>query len=65
MEYLRQLYSVNRTAETLDISRAKVYDLMKKGLLHYVMIGTDRRVPAEEIARIAAEGVPPKSSEQV
>lgn len=60
METLRQLYSVNRTAETLDISRAKAYDLMKRGLLRYVMIGAVRRIPAEEIARIAAEGVQPK-----
>ncbi|MCE6980756.1 DNA-binding protein [Pseudomonas frederiksbergensis] len=58
MEQLRQLFSVNRAAETLDLSRSKLYELMKHGQLRFVMIGADRRIPADEIARIAAEGIP-------
>lgn len=58
------LFSPNSAARALDMSRSKVYDLMKRGLLHYVVIESDRRIPASEIARIAAEGIP-KISEQV
>ncbi|WP_447803665.1 helix-turn-helix domain-containing protein [Pseudomonas serbica] len=65
MEQLRQLYSVNRAAETLDLSRSKLYELMKHGQLRFVMIGADRRIPADEIARIAAEGVTASKSELI
>ena len=56
----KALYSPNSAAETLDISRSKVYDLMKSGSLRFVMIGADRRIPAEEIQRIASEGATAK-----
>jgi excisionase family DNA binding protein len=65
MEQLRQLFSVNRAAETLDLSRSKLYELMKHGQLRFVMIGADCRIPADEIARIAAEGVPASKSELI
>ncbi|UVJ45065.1 helix-turn-helix domain-containing protein [Pseudomonas sp. LS1212] len=58
MEQLKQLFSPNNAADVLDLSRSKVYDLMKRGLLHYVMVDSDRRIPLSEIERIAAEGVP-------
>jgi excisionase family DNA binding protein len=61
MEQLRQLYSVNRAAETLDLSRSKLYELMKRGQLRFVMVDSDRRIPLSEIERIAAEGIPSKS----
>lgn len=59
----QHLFSPNSAARALDMSRSKVYDLMKRGLLHYVVIESDRRIPASEIARIAAEGIPPKSDQ--
>ncbi|MGE0875659.1 MAG: helix-turn-helix domain-containing protein [Burkholderiales bacterium] len=59
-ERRRVLYSPNSTAEALDLSRSKVYALMKAGSLRYVNIGGDRRIPAEELERIAREGVPAK-----
>ncbi len=52
----KRLYSPNSAARALDISRTKIYDLMKSGALRFVMIGSDRRIPAEEIQRIASEG---------
>lgn len=60
----QHLFSPNSAARALDVSRSKVYDLMKRGLLHYVIIESDRRIPASEIARIAAEGIPPKSGQE-
>lgn len=54
----KKLYSPNSAAHALDISRSKVYDLMKCGALRYVMIGNDRRIPDAEIQRIASEGAP-------
>ena len=65
MEQLRQLFSFTRAAEPLDLSRSKLYALMKRGQLRFVMIGADRRIPADEIARIAAEGVPASKSELI
>lgn len=59
----QHLFSPNSAARALDMSRSKVYDLMKRGLLHYVVIESDRRIPASEIARIAAEGIPPKADQ--
>lgn len=58
MEQLRQLFSPNRAAEALDVSRSKIYDLMKRGALKYVLVDSDRRIPVSEIERIAAEGIP-------
>jgi len=58
----RKLYSPNSAARALDISRSKVYDLMKSGSLRFVMIGSDRRIPADEIQRIASEGETAKAA---
>ncbi len=57
----RKLYSPNSAARALDVSRSKVYDLMKCGALRFVMIGSDRRIPADEIQRIASEGATEKA----
>lgn len=57
----RKLYSPNSAARALDVSRSKVYDLMKCGALRFVMIGSDRRIPADEIQRIASEGATAKA----
>lgn len=57
MEDSKRLYSPNSAAQALDISRSKVYDLMKCGALRFVLIGSDRRIPAEEVERIVKEGV--------
>lgn len=52
------LLSPNTAARMLDVSRSTVYALMKNGALAWVPFGADRRIPAEEVKRIAAEGVP-------
>ncbi len=55
------LYSPNSAARALDISRSKLYDLMKMGALGYVMVGTDRRITSNELKRFASEGWPAKA----
>lgn len=50
------LFSVDGAARALDLSRSKLYDMMRRGQLRFVMIGADRRIPVEELRRLAAEG---------
>jgi len=52
----KQLFSPNSAADALDISRSKIYGLMKSGGLRFVMVDHHRRIPADEIRRIASEG---------
>ena len=52
----RKLLSPNNAARVLDISRSKIYGLMKCGALGYVQIGADRRIPIEDIERTARSG---------
>ena len=52
----RKLYSPNNAARVLDVSRSKIYDLMKSGRLRYVTIDSDRKIPATEIDRLSREG---------
>lgn len=54
----RLLFTVNDAAEILSVGRVKVYDMMKKGEIAFVYVGSDRRIPIEELKRIAAEGAP-------
>ena len=61
-ESVRKLYSPNSAAQALDISRSKIYDLMKSGTLRFVMIGADRRIPIEEVERIAKAGTAAKAA---
>lgn len=41
--------SVNRTAELLDVSRATVYRLIRRGEIPVVRIGGRLRVPIDEL----------------
>ncbi|MFW0758927.1 hypothetical protein ACN1C3_30155 [Pseudomonas sp. H11T01] len=54
----RLLYSVNSSAYALDCSRTILYDLMKAGLIKFVAFGNERRIPVEEVQRLAKEGIP-------
>ena len=55
----RLSYSPNSAAYAWDCSRSTVYALMAAGLIKYVPFGTDgRRIPVEEVRRIAEQGVP-------
>lgn len=56
-----QLYRPNEAAAALGLSRAKIYDLMKRGQVAFVVIDSDRRIPASEVRRLVAEGVPAKA----
>lgn len=55
----RLLYSPNNAASALDISRSYVYELMKAKLIKFVQFGGERRIPAEEVKRLAEGGIPP------
>jgi len=52
----RAAYSINAAAAELDLSRSKLYDLMRRGLLRFVEVDGTRRIPGSEIDRIAGEG---------
>lgn len=52
------LLSPNSAARALDISRSTIYGFMKRGLIKFVQVGSDRRIPVDEINRIVAEGIP-------
>ncbi len=53
----RKLLSPNNAARVLDISRSKLYALMKTGELKWVPFGADRRIPVDEIDRIVKNGI--------
>lgn len=52
------LLSPNSAARALDVSRSTIYGFMKQGLIKFVQVGSDRRIPVDEINRIVAEGIP-------
>jgi excisionase family DNA binding protein len=58
----RKLLSPNSAAATLDVSRSTIYNLMKIGRIKWVYVGADRRIPAEEVQRIASEGASTKAA---
>ena len=49
----RLAYSPAEAAAMLSISRKHIYTLMERGLLRTTKIGNCRRVPADEIRRLA------------
>lgn len=53
------LFSPNSAARVLDVSRTKIYELMRDGKLRFVLVGADRRIPAAELRRLA-EGIAPQ-----
>ena len=52
----RPLQKVKQVAQRLNISRAYVYQLMERGQLPFVKLGSARRVPADAVERLAREG---------
>lgn len=52
----RKAYSLEETAEILDLSLRSVYRLTATGKIRSVKIGGRRLVRAEEIVRLLAEG---------
>ncbi len=50
--------SPNTAARLLDIGRSSVYAHMSAGHIKFVQVGADRRIPMEEIRRVAADGLP-------
>ncbi|VVO88131.1 hypothetical protein PS903_02137 [Pseudomonas fluorescens] len=52
------LLAPNAVAKALGICRSSVYQLMKNGDMAWVQFGADRRIPIEEVKRLAKEGIP-------
>lgn len=50
--------TVTRAAELLSIGRSTLYDHVKAGNVRTITICNDRRVPMDEVRRVAREGLP-------
>jgi len=46
----RLLFTVDEAAEVLAIGRTRLYELMARGTIPFVMIGTSRRISADSLA---------------
>ena len=51
----KRAYSVKEAAEQMSMSRATVYELMRRGKLAYVMVGRHRIIRAAAIERFLEE----------
>jgi len=49
------LYTPRQAAQTLALSRTTVYQLMSKGRLPFVLIGSSRRIPVAALIQFVAE----------
>lgn len=56
----RIAYRPAEAAEAIGVSRSRIYDWIKADppLIRTIVVGTRLRIPADELARIAEEGVP-------
>ena len=48
----RLLYRPAEAAEALGVSRSKMYELMNRGDIPWVLVGHSRRVPVEALRRL-------------
>ena len=51
-------YTVAQIAKLFQVTRAGVYKWMKSGQLKYVIVGSDRRIPASAVKEFVREGLP-------
>lgn len=58
METTPAFYDINTFAYLTSKSRSGIYDLLRRGLVRCVVIGSDRRIPASELDRLLKEGAP-------
>lgn len=52
---LQKLLRASEVAEILDVSKAFVYQLIQRGLIRSVRIGTSRRIRMEDLLRFIEE----------
>jgi excisionase family DNA binding protein len=52
---LQKLLRASEVAEILDVSKALVYQLIQRGLLRSVRIGTSRRIRMEDLLHFIEE----------
>ena len=48
----RLLYRPDEAADALGVSRSKVYELMNRGEIPWLLLGRARRVPVEELQQL-------------
>lgn len=51
------LVTTEEAAEFLGISRSKIYEMMAAGLIRFVKLGRNRRIPQNELVRVASQGL--------
>mgnify|MGYP001155198368 CR=1 FL=1 len=51
----RLLLTAQEAAQSLGVSRTKIYDLMRSGRLRSVKIGGSRRIPVDALAELVDE----------
>lgn len=51
-------FSIPNFSRALEVSRGTTYLYIKHGFIRTIQIGADKRIPASELQRIAAEGLP-------
>jgi excisionase family DNA binding protein len=54
-----RVLTVEETADLLKVGRTTVYDLIKSGLLHSIMIGRLRRIRYTDVLTYLQQAVPP------
>ncbi len=58
----KRLHSINNAAAQLDLSRSKLYNLMQRKLLKFVMIDGKRRITDDELVRLSTTGTGAETS---
>jgi len=53
-------YTVAQIAKLFQVTRAGVYKWMRSGQLRYVIVGSDRRIPATAVREFVKECGPPE-----
>ncbi|MCW5829577.1 MAG: helix-turn-helix domain-containing protein [Deltaproteobacteria bacterium] len=51
------LVTIEEASKFLGISRSKIYEMMADGLIKFVKLGRSRRIPQNELIRVASEGL--------
>lgn len=64
VELTDQLYTPAEVARICKVKPAAVYQWMRKGMLRWIVVGSDRRVTREELQRFLFASTPAPQVEQ-
>ena len=51
------LVTIEAASKFLGISRSKIYEMMSAGMIKFVKFGRSRRIPQNELVRVASQGL--------